>query len=87
MSNTNLTLDDVRREGLTNDLFEYSEIVGPEYTRLIETYCSSWGCAKYSKRKMGSLVNVSDEALKVCPICTSPRFLAYRSKRVVKESI
>lgn len=75
-----LNYDDLVKNGLTNNLFDYSELTDNEVYKEYKTYCSSWACAKNSMRKNGTLVEIGDIAVKVCPKCNSDRFIVHQAE-------
>lgn len=82
-----IDLETLSREGLTNDLLGYNEIIeNSKVVRIFRTYCSSFTCSSQTTRKKGSLVLESDKPALTCPKCSSPNFLFIDSKRIRVKS-
>jgi len=71
--------------GLTNELHSEVEILDREVVKIVSTYCSSNSCLGPRTRKLGMKVGESQKSLNSCPVCTSNKFLAYKSRLVRKE--
>ncbi len=72
--------DRIRKQGLTSELFDYSELVDASLTKKCYTYCSSLKCTHgHSFGRLGRLVDTGTEYLEVCPNCGSSTYLAFKS--------
>jgi hypothetical protein len=72
--------DRIRKQGLTSELFDYSELIDGSLTRKCYTYCSSLKCThNCGYGRLGRLVNTGANYLEVCPNCGSSTYLAFKS--------
>lgn len=72
--------DRIRKQGLTSELFDYSELVDSTLTKKCYTYCSSLKCThNHGFGRLGKLVNTGTEYLDTCPDCGSGTYLAFKS--------
>ncbi len=70
----------IRKQGLTSELFDYSELVDGSLTRKCYTYCSSLKCThNHGYGRLGRLVSTDTDYLKICPNCESSIYLAFKS--------